>query len=112
VYSFYQNPISDVILRIGLLSSRPFAGIFDVFVWAKFWDNLSIAMLILTAMYGVACYLFYRILNKYVRCGFLFALLVGLAPFLSEGTYWISASSRIVVSLFCGAVSFGFCKKI
>lgn len=111
VYSFYENPIKDVIVRIGLLSSRPFAGIFDVFLWAKFWDSLGGALFILTAMYGATCYLFYRILNKYVHCGFLFAVVLGLAPFLAEGTYWISASSRIVVSLFFGAISLYLLQK-
>jgi hypothetical protein len=111
VYSFFEKPMTDVILRIGLLSSRPFAGLFDVWVWAGFWENLWVAHLLLTALFGVTCFLYYRVLNKYLHCGFLFAVLLGLAPFLSEGTFWISASSRIVVSLFCGAMAAYFAQK-
>ena len=99
VYSFYPDPISDVILRIGLLSSRPLAGIFDVFVWAKFWNCLWLALLLMSVAYAISCCAYWKLFEKYMHSGWLFIILFGLAPFLFEGTYWLSASSRIVVSL-------------
>ena len=105
VYSFYENPFKDVILRIGLLSSRPLAGFTDVFVISRFWNNLSAAYFLLTLAYITSCLIFHRILSKYLRCGYSFLIFFALAPFLLEGIYWISASSRLVIGLFFAALS-------
>jgi hypothetical protein len=56
-------------------------------------------MLILV-LYGLSGLFLYRLLNRPFGCGFAFLVLYGLAPFVTEGALWLSASSRVVVSVF------------
>lgn len=104
VYSFYLNPIQDVIIRIGLLSARPLAGFLDIFFFAKFWGHLRIALIIILALYVLSGIFLYYLANRHFKCGFAFLVVFGLTPFVNEAVYWISASSRIVVSVFFAAL--------
>jgi hypothetical protein len=100
-YSLSQNPFQEVVLRTGMYTVRPLAGLSDVYIIGKFWGNLGGAFLVITLMHAMSAYFFVQVLRFHkIKTGYVFLLLYGLLPFGSEATYWISASSRLVVSIF------------
>ncbi|MCX7714349.1 MAG: hypothetical protein N2171_01255 [Clostridia bacterium] len=100
-YSHYPNLYEDVIKRIGILNVRPLAGICDIFIWSRFWGNMFIALIIITVLHFLSAYLFYSAFQKIgLSVGVLFFVIYLLHPLGFEAVYWISASSRIVVSMF------------
>ncbi len=89
----------------GLFSSRPLAAIIDLFVIGQMNECLLIPVLLLSALHGVAGVLFLRLFDKIWGTGTAFAVFYALLPLGVEGTYWLSASSRIVTGLFFAAVA-------
>lgn len=80
---------------------RPLAAFFDIFVWGAFENRLYAAMLCLAVLYGISGVLFYCALsNCGIKLSPFFLIVYGFLPLNTEGTYWVSASSRIAVSLF------------
>ncbi len=104
-YSYYPN-LQDNWQRVywggaGVLFTRPLAGIFDFFVWSRFWENPGLAVGIISIMHGISAVFFYKAFNMCgLNVGVLFLVLYVLMPVNVEATYWLSASSRIVVSMF------------
>ncbi len=99
----------------GVLFTRPLAGIFDFILWSKFKNNLGLAVGIISMLHGISGVLFYRAFNMCkVKLSPLFLVFYILMPINIEGTYWLSASSRIVVSMFfiSAAVFFGAKKNV
>lgn len=94
-----------VILEQGLLSSRPMAAVGDYFLWSKFWGGLIGAAAILSALYAGSALLFRRVWSAYFGTGYVFLAVYTLLPLGMEGTYWISASNRILPSLFLTALA-------
>ncbi len=94
-----------LIQQEGLFSSRPLAIILDLYVFAPFWDNMILAVLLISVMYGASAVLFYKVFSRFFGTGIFFVVFYSLLPLCFEGTYWISASSRIVSGLFFTAVS-------
>lgn len=92
---------SDVISMYKSYDVRPFAFIFDAYVFSWFWDNMY-ALLFLMIIFHVAnLYLTYKICKKIgVNLSGFCICLFALCPILVESIYWISASTRIVFSLF------------
>ena len=102
VYHLRSDDIGgDVISRYKSYDVRPFAFIFDAYVFSWFWDNMY-ALLILMIVFHVAnLYLTYKICKKIgVNLSGFCICLFALCPILVEAIYWISASTRIVFSLF------------
>ena len=103
-YMYYPSlPIWSKVLWGGAKTAytRPLAAIFDVFVWGSFGENLFLAMIVLALLYGISGVLFYCALNRSgIRTSPFFLVFYGLCPLNTEGTYWVSASSRVVFSLF------------
>lgn len=104
-YPLYDN-LSRVYFGIGTASNRPLAAFFDPAVWGAFFPNMVFALLILCALLFLSAKLFDRC---FTMCGiavtpFFYAVYL-LLPLGFEGTYWISASSRIVVGLFFTALT-------
>lgn len=100
-YSHYPDVFRDVIRGIGILNVRPLAGLADVFLWGNFWGNMSLLLILFTIIYYLSFVLFKSTFDKIgfnVSDGF--AAVYLLCPIGFEGMYWISASSRIVVSMF------------
>lgn len=95
----------ELIKQEGLFSSRPLAIILDLYVFAPFWNNMIFAVLLISVMYGASAVLFYKIFRRFLGTGIFFVVFYSLLPLCSEGTYWVSASSRIVSGLFFTAVS-------
>ncbi|MEG2526016.1 MAG: hypothetical protein RSA62_02250 [Oscillospiraceae bacterium] len=99
---------SELFRGMGLLSSRPLAGLCDLFVWSNFYSFMIVAVGIISAMYAGSAILLHKVFSKHFGTGFLFFVIYALLPLGFEGTYWVSASSRIVVGLFFAALSLYF----
>lgn len=113
-YSLSESPFQEVVLKTQMYTIRPLAGLSDVYIIGKFWDDLSAIFLIITVLHAFSCYFFVRVFEyKKIKTGYIFLLTYGLSPFLTEATYWISASSRLVVSIFFLSVALFFlCKYL
>lgn len=100
-FQLYDDPFRQIFLNYSY-HTRPLASLFDLYVWGKFWPNLIGAFILITIIHFVSCYLLYRIFDRLglPSLGTLAAVLFGLLPLGSEATYWLSASSRLVVGLF------------
>lgn len=86
--------------------TRPLAAIADIFVWGAAGQNLALAMIILAAIYGASGIFFYcAFLESKISVSPFFLIFYVFCPINIEGTYWVSASSRIAVSLFFAALS-------
>ncbi len=106
-YPSFANPWQTILLGgPKILFTRPLAGLCDRFLWSFFAHNLGIALVIISFLYGISGVLFYKtfeVLN--LQPSPLFLVFYLLFPLNTEGTYWLSASTRIVVSLFLIALS-------
>ena len=99
-------PLGEMVERLGLLASRPLAGVLDIAFWSRFWNGgMMAALLLLGAMWTASALLFRRVFNRLFGCGALFCVLYLLLPLNVEGTYWISAATRIVCGMFFCALS-------
>ena len=63
------------------------------------------AVALISAMYAASACLFRRVWGEYFGTGYLFLVVYALLPLGVEGTYWISASNRVVPSLFFVALA-------
>lgn len=109
-YISYQSA-SDLFSRWfiggGLYATRPLAGLMDLYVWGKI--GLSMSFFIISFVYGLSCYLFLQVFRRHnIRAGLGFVIVYMLLPINIEGTLWLSASTRIVVSLFLISLSLCF----
>ncbi len=104
-YSYYPQ-LRDSWNRVyaggaGVLFTRPLAGLFDLVLWSNFWGNLGIAVAVISVLHGLSAVLCYKAFNLCgMRVGAIFVVIYILMPLNIEATYWLSASSRIVVSMF------------
>jgi hypothetical protein len=109
-YTSLDTPAAAVI-KYGMLAARPLSNAADVFVWANFWGNLFAAVLILSVLYAVSAMLFKSVFAQLFPGQFdgargnAFTLLYLLLPLNIEGTYWLSASTRVVCGLFWTALA-------
>ena len=94
-----------LIVQEGLLAARPLAGILDVFFWGRFWGMMILAVALISALWAASALLLRRVLSRYFPLGFSFFLVYTLLPLGMEGTYWLSASTRIVCGMFFCALS-------
>ena len=99
-YAFFAEDLWQLICEKGMLQARPAAGMADVLLWSRFFPVMILAVAILAGFYTVAGLLLRRVFQRHFRIGWLFAVVFALLPLGFEGTYWVSASSRIVMGLF------------
>ena len=101
--------MKNAYFSLELYRQRPLASLFDIFLWS---ENLNLSFFIITFMHCAAACLLICVFNK---CGFktglLFAVVFVLCPLNTEATYWISASGRIVTSVFFASLSAYFLCK-
>ena len=110
--NFMSNPNKwGIITENGMLSSRPLAGIFDLYFWGHFFNNMIFAVLLISVLYAISAVLFLKIFNKHFKTGFMFTVFYAIMPFFFEGAYWVSASSRVVMGLFFTALGAYFLEK-
>ena len=99
-YPLYDK-LSFVYLEIGTVVTRPFASLADPALWGQFYPHLWVVLLIICFMFFTGTRLIdevFKQLGIHIT-PFLYAVVL-LIPLGFEGTYWISASSRICVGIF------------
>lgn len=104
-YPLYEK-LSYVYLHIGTIVTRPFASILDPLLWGKFYPNLWIVLFAVAVMFFFGAKFIARTLEELDIhiTPFLYAVLL-LIPLGFEGTYWLSASTRISLGLFFAGAS-------
>ena len=85
---------------VGLLSSRPLAFLADYYVWGPMFDVLILGVALICLMYAACAVLLRSQLGRYFPVGPVFLAVFTLLPLGVEGTYWMSASTRVVCGLF------------
>lgn len=106
-YCNYPNSVDYALLirEGGFLASRPLAGISDIFLWGRFWDHMILALLLICVLWTLTALIFRKVFQRWFGCGMIFLIVFSLMPLGFEGTYWLSASSRVVVGLFFTALA-------
>ncbi len=97
-YPYAEKPFSQIFIKIGLYAARPLAGLGDIYLWGRLWRNMGFAFFIITLLHILSAYIFVVTSDKLNKpVGVIFIVFYLLCPVNIEGSYWISASSRIVV---------------
>ena len=91
----------------GLLASRPLAGLADYFIWGQMFPWMIVGVALISLMLALSAVLLRRQLGRYFTVGPLFLVIVTLLPLGVEGTYWMSASTRIVCGLLLAVLAAG-----
>ena len=107
LYPSYDEPWQNILAGgAGTLFTRPFAALSDFFVWSKFSDCPGVAVFLITAMYTASALMFFDFFRRSgLAVSPAFLVFYTFMPINTEGTYWLSASSRIAVSLFFTALA-------
>lgn len=100
-----SGSFSQLQQSVGLLASRPLAGIADYFVWGQMFDDLIIGVAVISLLYAASAVLFQKLLSRYFETSPVFLVVMALLPLGVEGTYWMSASTRIACGMFCAALA-------
>ena len=98
----------NIVMSLGMLAARPLAGIADVFVWSKFFPVMLLGVAVVSAMFAASACFFRWCFERHFKTGYLFLVVYALLPLGLEGTYWMSASTRIVTGLFLASLSLYF----
>ncbi len=112
-YSFYPD-LEDCWERVytggtGVLFTRPLAGILDFFLWSRFRDCLGVAVIILSVLHGISAIIFRKVLELcHIQTGLMFWVVYVFLPLNCEGTYWVSAATRIIPPMFLSAIAMLF----
>ncbi|MDD6800402.1 MAG: hypothetical protein PUE85_08320 [Firmicutes bacterium] len=105
-YGIYPTfTFSEAQQKFGLLAARPLSNSADIVFWGKFWGCLAAALLIIAALFSLAAVILKTVFSRFFGTGPLFAVILALIPLNFEGTYWLSASTRIVCGMFWAALS-------
>ncbi len=100
-----QGSFFYLVERLGLLGARPLAGILDITLWSWLWPCAIVGVLILSALYAFSAVKFQEIFEKLFGTSKFFIIVYALLPLGIEGTYWMSASTRIIPGMFFAALS-------
>lgn len=103
-YIMYQGyPLYTVLYlfqTVRVWTARPVANILDVFLWARFSENLFVLFLLFAVLRFVSVILLSRFFEEQGFPKETMCILLLLCPIGVEATGWLSAASRIVVGLF------------
>lgn len=104
-YWYYQKYSTFAGLQhdSGILGSRPLAGLADYFVWGRL--PLIADVIILSIIFAVSAVFIRNALRRYFDLSALFPVIVTLMPLGIEASYWLSASTRIIMGIFAAALS-------
>lgn len=107
LYPSIPHPFKNVLFGgVGTAFTRPLAAVLDIYIWSLFKNSLPTALIILCTMFSISGIFFYKALKLLnFEPSSLFLVFYTLTPSLSEGTFWISAATRIVPSMFFLSVS-------
>lgn len=96
-----DNIYENVIRHYQSYHVRPLAFFTDAYIFSFFWNHMYLLLFIMIVLHFATAVMFQQIMEKFhLSFGFLGTILFTLSPFLVQATYWISASSRLVLSLF------------
>lgn len=95
----------EMMLSLGLLNNRPLASIADIFLWSHFYPVMLIGVALISLLFAISACLLRWIFNRHFGVSYLFCVIYTLLPLGFEGTYWMSASTRIVVGLFFASLA-------
>jgi len=98
MFSLYtENIWQDVVLHFELYGFRPLAGIAEAFLVSAFWPNMWPVLLTITLMrFFTLCLLEKVLARSHIVWGRAATVFFAFFPTLTESTYWLSASVRIV----------------
>ncbi|MBQ8275750.1 MAG: hypothetical protein IJZ02_03905 [Clostridia bacterium] len=97
-----------LLMEQGLLVSRPLAALTDLYFWSRFSGCMTVCVFLLSALYAGSAMLWQSTLRRRFGTGRMFLILYTLMPFGIEGTYWVSASTRLICGMFWGSLSLWF----
>lgn len=101
MYGFIFNSYTSKEAFIRLATSRPIAYFFDCFIISRLWRDMWIVLIMITILHWLCCIILFKIFGMLnINIGYFSIIYFALAPFSTEATYWISASSRLVIGLF------------
>ncbi|MBQ8837111.1 MAG: hypothetical protein IJ002_06360 [Clostridia bacterium] len=100
-----QGSFFYLLERLGLLAARPLAGILDITLWSWLWPCAIVGVLLLSALYALSAIEFHKIFEKLFGTSKFFIVIFAILPLGIEGTYWMSASTRIIPGIFFASLS-------
>jgi len=105
--SYYRTNIwQDGVLRYGLHGFRPIAGLLEIYVVSAFWPNVWVVLLGITMLRFATILLLHGIFEKCnVTWGRFAVVFFAFFPTLTEATYWLSASVRVVIGSFLSVLA-------
>ncbi len=96
-----DNIYENIIQKYKSYNVRPLAFFTEAYIFSWFADNMYALLMIMVIMHIFNVFFMYKICEKIgIKLNALFLVTMAVAPFLIEALYWISASDRIVFSLF------------
>ncbi len=96
-----ENIYENVISNYKSYNVRPLAFFTDAYIFQLFWNNLYILLFLIIAMHALNMFFLYKIADKIkIKLNAFSIILFAFCPVIFDGLYWISASTRIVFSLF------------
>jgi hypothetical protein len=96
----------DSIQRYRANNIRALAFLTDIFIISPLWNNMWFVLLTISILQVLITLMLYDIFKKSnIVFGELAIIIFNLLPLLFESTYWISASSRIVIGMFLSVLS-------
>jgi len=105
-YRLLKPIFTTVLIKGRTITTRPLASLSDPYIWGQLWHHMYISFFIITLMHLLSCWFFYQVFKKNnLTIGYVALLIYGFFPFGTEATYWISASSRIIVGMFVLSVA-------
>lgn len=106
-YPYFNAPLKEILFGgPGTAYTRPFAAILDVYFWSGLFSMPYVVLVFLSVLFAVAGIFFFKVLkNLSFPISHLFLIIFTLLPSTSEGTYWVSAATRIIPGLFFTAIS-------
>lgn len=102
-----MGSVPYLVRKLGLLAARPLAGLLDITLWSWLWPFMILSVLLLSAAYAASAVAFRELFEKHFGTGGLFVVFYALMPLGIEGTYWVSAASRIIPGLLFAALAAG-----
>ena len=108
MHNYLQHgSLGELQAAVGILGARPLAGLGDYFLWGRMFSFLILGVALISLMYALSALMLRRQLSRYFSVSPLFLVLFCLLPLGVEGTYWMSASTRVVCGLFCALLASG-----
>lgn len=94
-----------VMIRMGMLATRPVAAFVDIFGFSPLFSTMILGVLMISALYAASALLLKWVWSRHFGVGYMFLIVYTLLPLGLEGTYWMSAASRVVVGLFFASIA-------